>query len=198
MKCPDCGASLPPEARRCEYCGSTAPERVHPPSSRAGDFHRILQSSAYANRNAAERLEALPKLSQLEAAIPIVFFCIFIGASILIGLVMLFVFPCAAIVPAGFVVVGVMMMIRTTEKMKERAAAPVLARAAIVTGKRTSVSGGRGNSSASTHYFATFELEDGSRHEYIADNALYGRLAESDAGVLFTRADLVVAFDRAG
>ena len=197
MKCPDCGASLPPEARRCEYCGSTAPERDHPPSSRAGHFHRILQSSAYANRNAAERLAALPELGQLQMAIPIVFFGIFIAISIVIALVMLFVFPCAVIVPLGFVAVGVMAMIRTTNKVKERASAPVLARAAIVTGKRTSVSGGSGNSSASTNYFATFELEDGSRHEYIADNALYGRLAESDAGVLFTRADLVVAFDRA-
>ena len=45
--------------------------------------------------------------------------------------------------------------------------------------------------------YLTFEFEDGSRAELrpVAER-LYGELAEGDAGVLFSRANVALEFDR--
>lgn len=50
--------------------------------------------------------------------------------------------------------------------------------------------------SESTSYYTTFEFADGSREEFSVPTALYSQFAENDAGVLFTRANMVAAFDR--
>ena len=63
--------------------------------------------------------------------------------------------------------------------------------------KRTAVSGGSGNTSATTSYHLTAEFEDGNRAEFQPIHAeLYGRLVEGDAGVLFSRAWVALDFDR--
>ncbi len=73
----------------------------------------------------------------------------------------------------------------------------MLARPAVIVAKRMAVSGGSGDSSASTSYYLTAEFEDGTREEYQPMTpALYGRVAEDDAGVLFTRSSLALDFDR--
>ncbi|UUO09206.1 DUF2500 family protein [Blastopirellula sp. J2-11] len=74
---------------------------------------------------------------------------------------------------------------------------PVEVRPAIAVAKRTQVWGGIGNHAASTRYFVTFETEDGRRQEYaLWYGAMYGGIAEDDAGVLFTRGDYAADFDR--
>jgi hypothetical protein len=66
----------------------------------------------------------------------------------------------------------------------------------VVKTKRTNTSSGSDDMGASKSYFATFEFEDGSREEYSVASPLYAQLAEGDAGVVFTRANTVAAFDR--
>ncbi|MCX7426948.1 MAG: DUF2500 family protein [Planctomycetia bacterium] len=82
-------------------------------------------------------------------------------------------------------------------EVREFQSAPVLAQAAIVVGKRTCLSGGSGNSSATTSYHLTAEFEDGARAEFQATRPdLYGCVSEGDAGVLFSRASVALDFDR--
>ena len=113
----------------------------------------------------AERLAALPKLGMLEAAALQVFFIIFIAISAVMTAKFLANFPLAAIVPAGFVAIGVLMLIKLIREAKEKTSKVMLARAAIVVSKHTEVSGG-GNSAVRTEYCVTFEFEDGQREEF--------------------------------
>lgn len=53
-----------------------------------------------------------------------------------------------------------------------------------VVAKRTQVSGGSGDSSAFTRYYATFEFEDGGRVEFPLKGPQYGLLVEGDFGEL--------------
>jgi hypothetical protein len=62
---------------------------------------------------------------------------------------------------------------------------PILTKAAKISAKRTEVTGGRGNHSASTFYYATFEFADNKeRIELEIDPEDYGLLAEGDSGNL--------------
>lgn len=55
---------------------------------------------------------------------------------------------------------------------------------ARIIAKRVNVRGGSGDSSASTDYFLTFELDTGERLEFEVRGKEYGLLAEGDAGTL--------------
>jgi hypothetical protein len=101
-----------------------------------------------------------------------------------------------AIVPIGFVVIGVLMFIKLLQKTAQFQSSKSIGRPAIIRAKRTEVSGGGKDSSASTSYYITAEFESDDRQEYAADAALYARLAEGDAGVLYTRSELAQDFDR--
>ncbi len=216
MKCESCGADVPAGAAQCDYCGSAVawsaaqPAAAPRSSSRPEVFEAIKRSQAYLRRTAPERLAALPKVGTLEMAIPAVFLGVFILVSLVIMIGMLSVgglvghaggpgiIPmCMAVVPLGFIVIGALSLVSVVKRAGNFSAAPVLARPAIVAGKRTQVSGGGHDSSASTSYYLTFEMEDGSRVEYaVMKPALFSEVAESDAGVLFSRLDTAVAFDR--
>ncbi len=52
------------------------------------------------------------------------------------------------------------------------------------------------HSSASTRYFATFELEDGQRLEFSVNDSEYGMLAEGDQGQLSFQGTRYLGFDR--
>ncbi|MHB9049903.1 MAG: DUF2500 family protein [Pirellulales bacterium] len=218
MKCESCGADVPAGAAQCDYCGSAAAQPVASPrsSARPEVFAAIKRSPAYLRRNSPERLAALPKVGALEMAVPAVFLGVFILVSLVITLGMLSVgglvwhvagaigvIPmCMVVVPLGFIVIGALSLSAWSSERATSSTAPILARPAIVTGKRTQVSGGghhhdHHHSSVSTSYFITFEMEDGSRVEYATLRpALFGEVAESDSGVLFSRLDTAVAFDR--
>ena len=67
----------------------------------------------------------------------------------------------------------------------------------IIAGKRTAVSGGGKNSSATTSYFVTAEFQDGRREEFATlTPQVYSKVAEEDAGVLFLRDQYALDFDR--
>ncbi|CEG27272.1 DUF2500 domain-containing protein [Bacillus sp. B-jedd] len=61
---------------------------------------------------------------------------------------------------------------------------PKLTVMAKVVSKRTRVSGGANDHSASTHYYTTFEVESGDRMEFQVNGYEYGQLAEGDHGEL--------------
>lgn len=96
-----------------------------------------------------------------------IFFVIFGVAALLIG---------AAILTA---------IVRGISEWSRNNASPRLTFPARVVAKRTHVSGGSGNSSASTRYYITFErIEDGARQEFRVDTKAYSSLAEGDHGDL--------------
>jgi uncharacterized membrane protein len=221
MRCKSCGANVAQDAGTCEFCGTTV-DRAG--SSRGGGhwperFARIKQSAAYANRNSPERHAALPQASALAGAFAVVFFTIFIGGAAFIAVMMLVmagVFGFAgfhvggalgggvaiipmlmSVVPIGFVVLGFFLMKKIRQQQVEFKEARVEAEAAIIVGKRTQVSGGGENSSASTSYFVTAEFEDGRREEYQSMTpTLYGKVSDDDAGILFVRSTYALDFDR--
>jgi hypothetical protein len=93
-------------------------------------------------------------------------------------------------------ILGILMAVGVVQLGIKLSRAPLTPRAAVVKSKRTSVTSGSENMSASTSYFATFVFADGSREEFSVSTEMYSQLAENDAGVLFTRANTVAAFDR--
>ncbi|MFN3153059.1 DUF2500 family protein [Bremerella sp.] len=104
---------------------------------------------------------------------------------------------CMGVVPLGMFAFGIFMAIKMFQRFQMMRDGKVDAVPVVIVGKRTQVSGGSGDSSASTAYFATFEFEDGERKEFsVYDGGLYGRISEDDAGILFSREQFAVDFDR--
>ncbi|MEK3800727.1 DUF2500 domain-containing protein [Peribacillus sp. FSL H8-0477] len=62
--------------------------------------------------------------------------------------------------------------------------------------KRTKVSGGSGDSSASTWYYITFETENGDRKEFQIKGQEYGMLADGDRGTLSYQGTRYRGFNR--
>jgi len=222
MKCPNCGAEVSTHAAKCEFCDSAVEPktaRVAAAASsladadvRAAVFARIAQSDAYRQRDSDERRAALPQGTDLNMLVPVAFFVVFavVGLIIFSGAIGMSgvvgsqfgaagLIPAAmSIVPLGFVALGIFMAVRQFGKFRDYQESPLLAHPAIIAAKRTEVSGGSGNSSASTSYFITAEFADGRREEFaVFKSSLYGRLAENDAGVLFSRGEFALDFDRA-
>ncbi|QQE76245.1 DUF2500 domain-containing protein [Brevibacillus composti] len=75
-------------------------------------------------------------------------------------------------------------------------ASPILSVPAKVIAKRTRTSGGSGNSSVSTHYYLTFQLENGERQEFHVSGREYGLLIENDTGVLTYQGTRYKKFER--
>ena len=65
---------------------------------------------------------------------------------------------------------------------------------AMVVAKRTELYGG-GENVATLHY-ATFELEGGSRREFMLNGMQYGLIAEGDVGILIYQENRIVSFAR--
>ena len=193
MKCKSCGADVPPGGVKCEFCGST----VVPPESpsRLAVFEQIKRSAEYERRNSPERLAALPRYPGCAKVFTVVFPLVPIGFGAVGTVAVLFavaVFgaPAAvllALCPAFFLVLlGVLIQLQFRKKLRAFEHAPALARAAVITSKR-----GNGR------YFLTAEFEDGSRGEFeTLGRDLYDRVAEGDAGVLFTRGPGALDLDR--
>ncbi len=197
MKCPNCGATIPEDSRKCVYCGETvSPPPGAPVAEKpANIFDRIRQSPAFQQASGIERLSRIAKPGLWTLAIPVTFLVVFIVAALgMASMAASVAPPIFVIVPAGMALVGIMMAMAVVQGGIRVAKAPLVPRAAVVRGKRTSASGT--SDSASTSYYATFEFPDGSRSEFSLSPMLYSQIAERDAGVLFTRAETVAAFDR--
>ena len=215
MKCESCGAEIAASRTACEYCGSQVPKPA--PVQTIGNvqatgnvFAAIHQSPAYRDRNYPERIARLPSPSSAQTIAPVAVGCFFTIVSLVMFIIFMGVGSMAAgqfgaagaipmlmaIVPFGFVCIGIAIVVTTLKKQANFSAAPLMARPAVATSKRTSISGSK-ETALSTSLFMTFEFEDGSRAELrpVADS-LFGQIAEGDAGVLFSRADVALDFDR--
>lgn len=73
---------------------------------------------------------------------------------------------------------------------------PKLAVPAELVAKRTEVSGGANDTSASTWYYATFEVESGDRMEFQVGAQEYGMLVERDKGILNFQGTRYLGFER--
>src|SRR3954469_4346257 len=73
---------------------------------------------------------------------------------------------------------------------------PVVTTSAVVTSKRTDVSGGSNERRAITSYFVTFETSTGERHELRMPGNNYGVLSEGDEGRLAFQGARYRGFER--
>ncbi len=73
---------------------------------------------------------------------------------------------------------------------------PQLTVPAEVVTKRTKTSGGSGDSSASTWYYATFQVKSGDRMELAVNGSQYGMLADGDVGMLTFQGTRFNGFER--
>ena len=101
----------------------------------------------------------------------------------------------ALVVMAGFVAVLVFVIRRISHETHKNDGKPVESVRARVVSKRTDVQA-MSNSPVYTHYFATFELTDGSRVEVQLAGEQFGLLAEGDEGVLTHRGTKFYSFVR--
>ncbi|WP_203246507.1 DUF2500 domain-containing protein [Sporosarcina beigongshangi] len=109
----------------------------------------------------------------------------FSAVPIFIGIVFIIVF--------GFILVAI---IGSISKWSKNNNSPKLTVPAEVVTKRTNTSGGSGDSSASTWYYVTFQVESGDRMELGMKGSEYGMLAEGDVGMLTFQGTRYLEFKR--
>ncbi|MEC0127447.1 DUF2500 domain-containing protein [Paenibacillus pabuli] len=94
---------------------------------------------------------------------------------------------------AGVIVYAIIAGIRTWSLNN---AAAVLTLHSTIVAKRTRVSGGAGDSSATTSYYITFELDNGERIELNVGGNDFGMLVENDRGMLTYQGTRFKHFER--
>lgn len=99
-----------------------------------------------------------------------------------------------------FIVIGffIITIIKGISEWSKNNASPILTVPAEIVTKRTKVSGGSGDSSASTSYYVTFEVESGDRIELKVRGHEYGALVEGDLGDLTFQGSRYHQFKRQG
>jgi hypothetical protein len=98
------------------------------------------------------------------------------------------------VVPLFFVLLGLFLLAAATKRGSRIHAAPLARDLACVVDKRTEISGA--DSTTTTKYHATLERTDGQRTEYEVDGRVAGLMAQGDLGVAYTKAELLVDFQR--
>lgn len=107
------------------------------------------------------------------------------GIPIFIGLIFILVF--------GLIIFTIIKGISQWNKNNN---SPMLSVPTQVVAKRSDTRGGSGNSSASTSYYVTFQVESGDRMELHVSGQEYGMLAEDDLGVLTFQGTRFLSFER--
>ncbi|MDN4607742.1 DUF2500 domain-containing protein [Sporosarcina highlanderae] len=90
----------------------------------------------------------------------------------------------------------IFMIIKGIGQWSKNNNSPRLTIPAHVVTKRAHTSGGSGDSSASTWYYATFQVESGDRMELAVGAKEYGMLAEGDIGMLTFQGTRYLRFER--
>jgi len=108
------------------------------------------------------------------------------------GVIGIFIAIIFIIVIGGFIFMAVK-GINTWSKNNQ---SPVLTVPAEVVAKRSKTSGGSGDSSASTRYFVTFQVQSGDRLELGVRGSEFGMLAEEDLGMLTFQGTRYKGFER--
>lgn len=100
------------------------------------------------------------------------------------------------IVPVFIFGVFAYILIKGISQWSSNNKSPILSVPAEVVTKRSRTSGGTGNSSASTRYYVTFQVESGDRIELPMNGREYGMLAEDDLGILTFQGTRYKGFER--
>ncbi len=202
-RCPHCAAPLAElHAERCTFCGNALLPAVPEPQ------HSEIRAPTTAEL--LERVERHPELaswlawSPSESSVRFRFgtqlafgiFALFAGVGILIAGAPKE--PTAAVIALVVLAIGAAITLTAGLRSASFSRAPLERVPALVADERTKVSGGSGNSSASTTYFATLEQADGQREEFEIDSRLAGAIAPGDFGLAYVRAGLLLDFRRAG
>ncbi|TQR07296.1 DUF2500 domain-containing protein [Psychrobacillus soli] len=95
-------------------------------------------------------------------------------------------------------VIGIFIFVITSaiKQRNKNNNSPKLSIPVQVVTKRSDTWGGSGDSSASTSYFVTFQVESGDRIELQLSGQEYGMIAEDDLGILTFQGTRFVSFER--
>lgn len=94
------------------------------------------------------------------------------------------IFTCVLVLVIGTFITFIILIIRSLMTWSSNNASPIQSLNCKVVAKRMHVSGGSGDSSTSTSYYATFEFEDRSRLELEVGREQFGYIVEGDQGTL--------------
>jgi hypothetical protein len=218
--CEHCGAAVrTANAVFCEYCGTKLPERSVPPQSSttapASPFgDRATRFSAlhvHPEREALQTAEVNLARHALGLGFQVAFLIVFVVIALTMagGACTMGAGASAMGVPGGkwaggmFTLVplliggvGVAMLVALLSRSARFASSPLERLDRLWIDERTEISGGSGDSSASTTYYATLESADGQRREFKVGGKLTGRCSPGDMGVAFVKGDVLVDFRR--
>jgi hypothetical protein len=105
------------------------------------------------------------------------------------------------IILLGFILIGgliIFLIAKSVRQWHSNNQQPIQTVPALIVAKRSHVSGGSGNSSAHTTYYATFELPGGERRELHVPSSIYGQLAEGDQGQVTFQGTRFKGYNRLG
>ncbi|MGE7933038.1 DUF2500 domain-containing protein [Viridibacillus arvi] len=90
----------------------------------------------------------------------------------------------------------IFVIVKGISQWSKNNASPILTVPAEVITKRSKTSGGSGDTSASTSYYTTFEVQSGDRIELPLSGREYGMLVEGDLGLLTFQGTRYKGFER--
>jgi hypothetical protein len=207
MDCDHCGAPVRDGGAFCSHCGGRIKRAVdatpaHRTATAAERFDLVERHPGYARACAHQ-----PRVTvALELGVSVVVIAIGVAFALFTVSMMVgdsfgpagggglasAVYAIWGLVCAGFIGGGVFAL----NRVLSFARAPILRRVAVVVDERVRVSGGGKNSSASTHYYVSLQVKDGTRTEYDCEGQLAGRIAAPDIGVAFLKGPRLVDFIR--
>lgn len=100
------------------------------------------------------------------------------------------------LVPILLIGVFVFMFVRGLKQWTSNNNAPKLSLPAQLVTKRTDTYGGTNNSTTTTRYHVTFQVESGDRMEFQTNGDHYGLVAEGDFGILTYQGTRYLDFER--
>jgi len=201
VKCVHCGASVAAGSGRfCSHCGLALPDapritadeyRTHADRYRAVASHpRYPDAMARTPRVSSKIPETLMLVLMLAFGVG--------GVSFIIGEIL-----GSSRQPRELVILPAMFGVAWVGAIGQRlfdiwrfVRAPMVRVIAVIVDERTEVSGGGENSSASTTYYATLQLEAGRRVELTTEGNVAGMISRGDIGVAYTKGGQLITFDR--
>jgi len=204
-RCLHCAAPIAdPRAERCSFCGNALSAALPPPAA----AHATPRAPTVAEMLAG--VERHPDLQEWLAWKPPdlgvrvrLGLALSFGIFVLLAALVLFVAavpkePAAVVISVVVLTAGLAITLTAGLRAQSFARSPLQRVPAFVADERTKISGGGGDSGASTKYYATLEQADGQREEYEIDGRLAGSVAPGDFGVAYLKGGLLLDFRRAG
>ena len=202
-QCSNCGGRpTAADQRFCGFCGvelPTLPEapRVVVHTGPYGDLE--ARFAALDEHPALERLgRHVPSTTAKSASMfgQVLFGLVFTVVALFITFMFGALAGPLAMIPLIAVVVGVTLTVGGIRQAARYSSSPLLRIKALVVDERVQVSGGGGNSQASTTYFATLQDAGGHRTEYQVDDEIAAEVTEGDLGIAFIKGPVLVDFAR--